>query len=90
MTKTHWKFELNTDSIQLVKMPRNSKILTVQVQDDRPVMWAFLTPDAPLENRCIESFFNGEPVDIENTIEREYIGTYQLKGLVYHVYLRWS
>jgi hypothetical protein len=85
--KTIWKFKLQTTDEQQILMPKGSEILTVQIQDGEPCIWAMINePNAEAEKRYIEVFGTGNPILSHGP--RKYIGTYQLRGgaLVFHVF----
>jgi hypothetical protein len=82
--KTIWKYKLNIVSDQRISMPVASEILTVQVQDEDPYLWALVDMDSLTEFRDIEIFGTGHPIDSIHT--RKYIGTFQLNGFVGHVF----
>lgn len=98
MEKTIWKFELETKDNQIVKMPINAKILTIQTQFDKPCLWALVDPNADKEDRFIKTFGTGHSVkynkcspmlgaeELDEFIK--YIGTYQLHNgsLVFHAF----
>ena len=98
MEKTIWKFELETKDNQIVKMPINAKILTIQTQFDKPCLWALVDPNADKEDRFIKIFGTGHSVrynkcspmlgaeELDECIK--YIGTYQLHNgsLVFHAF----
>lgn len=86
--KTIWKFLLKTTEVQPIRMPKGAKILTVQVQDDSPCLWALVDPHAKPEKRMIEIFGTGHPIQSNDGNSREYIGTYQQNGgqFVGHVF----
>jgi hypothetical protein len=81
--KTIWKFTLKTTDEQVIEMPRGAKLLTVQMQDNRPQLWALVDSVKPNEQRTIATFGTGNPAE-----DGEYIGTYQMRGgeLVFHVF----
>jgi hypothetical protein len=83
MDKTIWKFPLTPDCA--LSMPVGSIILTVQVQEQIPCLWALVDPAAPHERRCFRTYGTGHPVADDSG---EYIGTFQLNGgvLVFHVF----
>lgn len=85
--KTIWKFQLKTEDIQTIIIPRNSKFLSVQMQNKIPCLWALVNPDEETIKRKIEIFGTGIPMD-ENP--RTFIDTFQLYGgqLVFHVFLQ--
>jgi hypothetical protein len=83
--RTIYKYPLQITDEQLVSMPAFAEILTVQLQDGKPVIWAYVETTASQDRRLIETFGTGNP--ITNQSERKYIGTYQLPdGLVFHVF----
>lgn len=91
MGQTIYKYELELSDSQTIYMPKGAEILTVQVQDGRPVIWVLVAPSKgrAKEERMIETFGTGNPIESEN-IERRYIGTYQMMGgsLIFHVFER--
>jgi hypothetical protein len=86
MSKTIWKFQLETTDIQQIEMPADAEILTIQTQDDKPCIWALVSADAPIRKVAFEIFGTGHPVPKNG--KRKYIGTYQLSGgaLVFHCF----
>jgi hypothetical protein len=85
--RTIWKFKLQTTDEQELLMPEGSEILTVQIQDGEPCLWAMIeNTESKPEKRLIEIFGTGNPINSHGP--REYIGTYQLGGgaLVFHVF----
>jgi len=86
MIKTIWKYKLSTTDEQVIEMPAMAEILTVQIQNGEPCLWALVDSSYPhKEKRYIEIFGTGNPI---GTGPRTYIGTYQLDGgkLVFHVF----
>lgn len=85
--RTIWKFKLQTTDEQKILMPKGSEILTVQIQDGEPCLWAMIEDsNSETEKRYIEVFGTGNPIVSHGP--RNYIGTYQLRGgeLVFHVF----
>lgn len=91
MGQTIYKYELAVIDSQSIYMPKGAEILTVQVQNGRPMIWALVTPSQGRvkEERFIETFGTGNPIE-NQCVERRYIGTYQAVGgsLVFHVFER--
>lgn len=83
---TIWKFPLQTVGMQSVQMPRNARILCVQVQRCEPCLWAMVDETKPLVERRIRIIGTEHPIDASAVLH--YIGTYQLDGggLVFHVF----
>ena len=80
-----WKFPLEVNDAVLVEMPFGAKVLTVQVQNGIPCLWALVeprnTPDGSTKFRIVGTghYFDGKG---------EYIDTFQLMdgALVFHVF----
>lgn len=88
MKLTIWKFILETTDNQKIEMPKGSVILTVQNQHNSLCMWVLVDREAEKETRHFEVFGTGHPIKHDATMNRKYIGTYQLQGgsLVFHVF----
>lgn len=86
MEKTIWKYELKTEDIQSVTMPKGGTILTLQTQNDNPCLWVLVDPNAEKEVRGFMIYGTGHIIPTE-PYPHTYIGTYQhLNGLVFHVF----
>lgn len=83
--ETIYKYELAITDNQVVQMPIDAKILTVQTQHGKPWMWALVNPEYPLVKRNFETYGTGHRVP---TLGITYIGTYQVEdgSLVFHVF----
>ena len=82
-----FKYQLETTDEQIVEMPLGAEVLTVQVQNGTPCIWARVNPDyAKLQYR-FRIFGTGHP--IEDDFVGKYVGTYQLQNgaLIFHVWL---
>ena len=82
MSRQIWKFPIGSTE-PMVSMPRGAEILTVQVQNGVPTIWALVDTDAPKAKRLIHIFGTGW--DIPKKIHR-YIGTWQHDALVWHLF----
>ena len=80
-----WKFALQTIDKQKIKMPVGAELLTVQVQNGEPCLWARVDTEEPIEPRQIAIHGTGHELP-DST--RKYIGTYQMAGdtLIFHVF----
>ena len=87
MKKVIWKFPLVIEDVQIIELPRNYEILTIQVQNGIACLWAMVSPEVTKEKIIIEIIGTGNLVAVA---ERQYIGTFQLfEGqLVWHVFKR--
>ena len=82
-----YKYELEVDDEQLLVLPVKAAILTVQVVNNVPYVYAAVNLDTEeTEEHHILTFGTGQP--IENDLKAHYIGTYQLHegSLVFHVF----
>jgi len=87
MNKTIWKYELKIEGLQNIIMPIGAKILSVQIQNETPCLWALVNPEEKdTDARNIETFGTGHTVCYDSGVTRDFIGTYQTRGLVFHVF----
>jgi len=85
MNQTIWKFNLRVDDVQKIAMPKEAKILTVQIQGELPCIWALVDPRNLDTNRIIQIAGTGH--DLSKRIMGDYIGTFKYDGfLVFHVF----
>jgi hypothetical protein len=79
-----WKFPIETTYEQVVQMPPDVKLLTVQVQYGKPCLWAEVEEHDHKVNRLIYIHGTGHPF----THDGIYVGSYHLAdgALVFHVY----
>lgn len=84
MARSIWKFPLRVADFVEFAMPKNAKVLTVQVQLGDPCVWAEVDVGAETEIRRFRTFGTGHPLDSGLL----YIGTYQMRdgALVFHLY----
>lgn len=76
---TIWKFPLTKEGIL---MPISARLLTVQCQHGRPVLWAEVDPAAPKVIRNVRVIGTGW-ADVPAA---PYVATFQDGPLVFHVY----
>ena len=81
--KTIWKWEISLGN-GTATMPVGAEILTVQMQNGEPQMWAIVDPTARTHHRNFHVVGTGHEVPERAT----YIGTYQQPelGLVWHLF----
>ena len=85
-----WKFDFNIlATSQTIRMPIGAEILTVQIQDGKPYLWAEIDADdkvlAEPEPRYIQVYETGQAM-IGMSLDRKYIATIQIGQTVYHVF----
>ena len=79
--KTIYKYEVRSQDASM-KLPKGAEILTVAIQDGRPMMWALVDPENVLVDRFISTVGTGWQVE-DNM---KYICTYMEEYLVWHVF----
>ncbi|MGI8639230.1 MAG: DUF7352 domain-containing protein [Pyrinomonadaceae bacterium] len=86
--KTIYKYNLQVTDKQQIELPKEAKILCVQVQHGEPQLWAEIDTAATLEARMIEIFGTGHPISQEIGQSRRYISTFQIDNgaFVFHAY----
>lgn len=86
--KTIWKYELLTTDEQTMRIPKGAFVLCVQMQYDKPCLWALVDLDAERENRTFTTVGTGHQHDAKFWLGLQYIGTYQLYDgkIVAHVF----
>lgn len=86
--KTVWKYPLAESGRQHIQIPKEGKILTVQVQHDKPYLWIEVDTTKQTEARIFQTFGTGHPLP---EYPGHYLGTFQIYNgtLVFHVYETW-
>lgn len=81
-----YKYQLVVTDRQKVTMPKDAKVLTIQVQNGTPCIWAMVEPKNPEEEVTIR--IHGTGHNISDTERLEYIGTFQWRnyGFVFHAF----
>lgn len=85
--KTIYKYPIEITNKQTFPMPVGSNILTVQVQNGKPFIWAMVDTAVPTEEVAIRVYGTGHPILDSSNLE--YIGTFQSMyggNLVCHVF----
>lgn len=79
-----WKYQIPAQTGKfLISMPASAEVISVQVQDGVPYIWALVHPTFPRKPYPFVLVWTGEP--IEDLVGRP-IGTFQIHGLVYHLF----
>lgn len=82
MTKIY-KYQFTISPHVVIEMPDKAKILSVQVQDGIPTIWASVDTLQFNVNRKFYIYGTGETVHYPK--ERFHIATIQLNGFVWHI-----
>jgi hypothetical protein len=67
----------------VVEMPQGARVLTLQMQDDEPTLWAVVEPEAPPELRQFVIVGTGHEVPAGTG---GYVGSWQWPSLVFHLF----
>jgi hypothetical protein len=83
---TIWKYQFDIDDTVIIDMPRDARIISLQMQNHLPALWAVVTPSNPVVRRVILIRGTGHPMG--EALNRPHIGTFQLDGglLVFHAF----
>lgn len=86
---TIYKYQLSSNDVTEIVMPQHARILTVQMQNGIPCLWAVVDNERAMTTRRFHVFGTGHPIDKDYT---RYIGTFQMynESLVYHVFEDWQ
>jgi hypothetical protein len=80
-----WKFPFPVNDALELEMPADSKILSVQVQNDTPCLWALVDSTRERQTRKFRIYGTGHPCFSE---VEQFIATFQMLdgGLVFHLF----
>ena len=79
-----WKFTMQCIDKQIITLPKNAKILCIQIQNEIPCMFV-INPNIEVLETKKRTFVTYGTGHQHKSINGIYIGTYQLYGL-YHVF----
>ena len=85
--KTIYKYPLKLDDEQTIKLPAYSKPLTVQVQHGIVTLWALVDDRNEAKEYHVRIHGTGNPATSADP--KDYLGTVQLDGFVWHVFGGW-
>lgn len=82
-----WKFVLALGDSQLVPMPKDATMLSIQVQKSNLCMWALCNEDAEVVERRINIYGTGNPLP-DYIGDFKFLATFQIYGgdLVFHAF----
>ena len=87
MENTIRRYNLKVTKRQEVEIPRFAEILTVQLINDMPCLFAMVEPQNEPEKRTIDMFLTGEYILTSDEERRRYISTVQFEhGETYHYF----
>lgn len=82
MKREIWKYALDVGH-SIIAMPAGAQVLTVQMQNGSPQLWALVDPTAKKKQRHFRVVGTGHEFDPTGC---EYVATFQVPGLVFHVF----
>ncbi len=86
--KTIHKYTFKIEDEVSIEMPKGARILSVQCQDDIPVMWALVDTENELETRLFNIFGTGEEIWPSFDYSKEdHLATFQHGIFVWHIFL---
>lgn len=85
--QTIWKFPFELTDKFTIDMPKGAKVLTVQVQNEHPCIWALVNDKAPVEKRTFSLVGTGTSAN-HITAHWRHVGSCQLQdgALVIHLF----
>jgi hypothetical protein len=83
--KTIFKYSLEITDTQIIRIPKKSKILSVQTQNGIPCIWALVETNEEPVDRKIAVIGTGNPFWLK---EYDFLGTIQTRqgALVWHIF----
>lgn len=87
--ETIWKFPLEIQGSQEIQVPKGATILSVIDQNNIPVMYAIVDPEASKMPLKVQIRGTGRPVEKHLTDAHYFLGTVSILGgtLVWHVFV---
>lgn len=84
--KTIWKYPIQIEDRQTILVPQGAELLTVQMQNNAPFVWALVNPDNTEMPRVLDLYGTGHP--IKDYGPGKYVGTFQSNGgmFVWHLF----
>lgn len=58
-----YKYTLPVKEKYVIELPKNAKIIRVEDVDGQFFLWAIVDPEAELENRYLEFYKTGQPIE---------------------------
>lgn len=88
--KIIYKYSLEITDEQIIRMPKDSKILCVQNQNGVPCIWALI--DLDKKESSITILLKGTGRPFEDVTDKDYIGTTQdmYGALIWHWFVKKS
>jgi hypothetical protein len=81
---TIYKYQFQIADKVIIEMPAQAQILSVQVQNGMPTLWAKVNTDRQKETRSF--FVFGTSHELNPHFEYEHVATIQIHNLVWHIF----
>lgn len=81
-----YKYEVLIKDAFSIYLPIGSKILSFQIQNGKPYIWALVDENNESKKRYFVLIGTGNNIDEYNTEILKYIGTIQLDSFVWHLF----
>ena len=84
---TVFKYQLPLGDYFKLALPKGARVLTADMQNGQPCLWALINPDNKTEKRLFR--FVGTGQMIEDSLKRlEFVATFQMEGgsLTLHIF----
>lgn len=83
--KKIYKYQIHDLAMREIELPKGAEILTIQMQDGMPCLWALVDQNQPAEKRPILIIGTGHAILIDIV---RYISTFQMLDgrLVWHAF----
>ena len=78
MKKTIYKYPITDENKQVILLPKEAEILSVQVQNNDPYIYAMVDADSEKEERFFRLFHTGSEIPVDMGVDLIYIGTFML------------
>jgi hypothetical protein len=89
--RTIWKYPLEIINKQKIKLPGSYKILSIKVQNGKPILYVFVNPKVQERvDVTLITYGTGHSIDTNYDNVDDYIDTYMVQDgkLVFHVFKR--
>jgi hypothetical protein len=82
---TIYKYQFRIADETIVVMPQGAKILSVQMQNGVPTIWAMVVTESKMKERTLRCYGTGHELDTF-AIQGTYLATLQINGFVWHIF----
>lgn len=88
--QTIHKYTFKIEGEVRIKMPKGARVLSVQIQNDIPTMWALVDTEREMETVLFHIFCTGDTIPrLFNYGPLDHLATFQQGIYVWHIFLRY-